>query len=118
MPEAIVFRLQDAFFYYAIQEDDEASGREKLAQQVYDYYQREIGEDVPGRIGLPPMDLLRYSAFRDFMQDPQYPDSFKMSLIGRIQIERPDLFEKLQKQEEWFLKQIRQYQQQMQKPVP
>jgi hypothetical protein len=41
-----------------------------------------------------------------------------MSLIGRIQIERPDLFEKLQKQEEWFLKQIRQYQQQMQKPVP
>ena len=116
--EAIVFRLQDAFFYYAIQEDDEASGREKLAQQVYDYYQREIGEDVPGRIGLPPMDLLRYSAFRDFMQDPQYPDSFKMSLIGRIQTERPDLFEKLQKQEEWFLKQIRQYQQQMQKPVP
>ncbi|HOQ04471.1 MAG TPA: hypothetical protein PKY88_04590 [Anaerohalosphaeraceae bacterium] len=109
--EAILFRLQEAYFYYAIREDDEASAREKLAQQIYDYYMEELGKEASQRLGLPPMDLIRYTAFRGFMEDPEYPPSFKMSLLGRIQIERPDLFEKLQQQEQWFLEQIRQYQQ-------
>lgn len=116
--ESIVFRLQSAFFYYAIQEDNEAYGREKLALQIYDYYQDEIGGDpqVRDRIDLPTLDLLRYAAFREFMQDPQYPSSLKMNLVGRIQIERTELFEKLQKQEQWFMDQIRQYQQQQSTP--
>lgn len=114
--EYIVFRLESAFFYYAILEDNEAYGREKLSQEAYDYYQKELGNEAPGRLGLPPMDLLRYTAFRDFMQDPQYPPSLKMSLVGRIQIERPELFEKLKKQEQWFMDQIRQYQEQQQQP--
>ncbi len=114
--EAVIFRLQDAFFYFAIQEDNEAAGREKLAQQIYDYYKEEIGGDVPDRLGLPPMELIRYTAFRDFMQDPQYPSSLKMNLVGRIQVERPDLFQKLQEQEQWFMDQMRQIQQQRSVP--
>ncbi len=110
--EAILFRLQEAYFYYAIREDNEAYAREKLARQIYDHYMQEIGGADPKRLSLPPMDLFRYTAFRGFMEDPEYPSSFKMSLLGRIQIERPDLFEKLQQQEAWFLEQIRQYQQQ------
>ena len=110
--EAILFRLEDAFFYYAFHRDDEAAGREQLARQIYDYYMKSIGSDVPGRLGLPPMDLIRYTAFRDFMDDPQYPPTLKMGLLGRIQIERPDLYKSLQTQEEKFMEQIRKYQQQ------
>ncbi|MEJ5259648.1 MAG: hypothetical protein WHS88_05610 [Anaerohalosphaeraceae bacterium] len=110
--EAILFRLQEAYFYYAIREDNEAYARERLAQQVYDYYMQELGNEALQRLGLPPMDLIRYTAFRGFMEDPEYPPSFKMSLLGRIQIERPELFEKLQQQEQWLLEQIRRFQQQ------
>jgi len=113
--EAILFRLQDAYFYYAIREDNEAYAREKLAQQIYDYYMSEIGGDVPGRLGLPPMDLFRYTAFQGFMEDPEYPPSFKRSLLARIQIERPDLFEKLRQQEQQLLERL---QQQSSQPVP
>jgi len=103
--EIIIFRLQEAFFYYAVHKDNEASGRETLAQKVYDQYQKEAGADS-GRMDLPPMDLLRYSAFRGFMEDPQYPPAMKEALFGRIQIEQPDLLKKLQKQEAWWMEQI------------
>ena len=57
------------------------------------------------------MDLFRYQAFYAFMNDPMYPEQMQMALLGRIQVERPDLFEKLSKQEAWLREQIQQQQQ-------
>jgi hypothetical protein len=52
------------------------------------------------------MVWFRYQAFAGFLNDPMYPEEMRSSLIGRIQVERPDLFEKLRKQEIEFIEQI------------
>lgn len=109
--EFIMSVLIKSYFYYAIHEDDNAAGQENLAQQVYDMYQQSMGLAEAQRIGLPPMDWFRYQAFSAYLNDPMYPEQMRRSLIGRIQVERPDLFEKLLKQENWLREQIQKQQQ-------
>ncbi|MHC5118827.1 MAG: hypothetical protein ACYSOH_02260 [Planctomycetota bacterium] len=104
--EFIMSVLIKSYFYYAIHEDDNAAGQENLAQQVYDIYQQSMGLAEAQRIGLPPMDWFRYQAFVAYLNDPMYPEQMRRSLMGRIQVERPDLFEKLLKQENWLREQI------------
>ncbi|MHC4523997.1 MAG: hypothetical protein ACYTEU_01425 [Planctomycetota bacterium] len=112
--EFIVAVMKKSYFHYAIHEDDDAAGQENMAQEIYDIYQKNMGVDEPGRMGLPPMVWFRYQAFSAFLNDPMYPEQMRMGLIGRIQVERPDLFEKLQKQEIQFIEQIKKQQQQQQ----
>jgi len=50
-------------------------------------------------------------ALRDFLEDWQYPPNLRRNLLGRIKIERPNLFNKLMQQEEILLKQAQQQQQ-------
>jgi hypothetical protein len=100
--EMIVMELKEAYFRFAVHDDDEASGRERWARDVYDLYQTETADGV--RTGLPPFELMRYMALRTFMEDPFYPDHLKMRLMGRIKVERPDLFDKLLKEEKAFQK--------------
>ena len=102
--ELIVMTLVEAYFRFAVHDDDEASGRERWAREVYDLYQ--AGNADGARTGLPPFEFLRYMALRGFMEDQFYPDHLKMRLMGRIKIERPDLFDKLVKQEDTFQKLI------------
>jgi hypothetical protein len=64
------------------------------------------------------MEMLRYVAFMDFLNDDEYPRELRMSLLGRIQVERPDLFEKLQKQEQQYFQQLQKQQQQSQPANP
>ncbi|MHC5156898.1 MAG: hypothetical protein ACYSOZ_02200 [Planctomycetota bacterium] len=109
--EFIMSVLIKSYFYYAIHEDDNAAGQENLAQQVYDIYQQSMGLAEAQRIGLPPMDWFRYQAFAAYLNDPMYPEQMRRSLMGRIQVERPDLFEKLLKQENWLREQIQKQQQ-------
>jgi hypothetical protein len=97
--EFIIAILREGYFRYAIHEDNEAAGRENMAKEVHEIYQKEMGLDEPGRMGLPPMDWFRYQAFIGFLQDPAYEEYMRASLLGRIQVERPDLFEKLKKME-------------------
>ncbi|MCE5186173.1 MAG: hypothetical protein LLF76_08630 [Planctomycetaceae bacterium] len=97
--EFIITVLREGYFLYALHNDNEAAGRENMAQEVWDIYQNDMGKGEPGRMGMPPMDWFRYQAFLAFINDPGYPEYMRMSLIGRIQIERPDLFEKLKKME-------------------
>lgn len=104
--EFIVAVLKKSYFYYAIHEDDDAAGQENMAQEIYDIYQKDMGVDEPGRMGLPPMVWFRYQAFAAFLNDPMYSEQMRSSLIGRIQVERPDLFEKLRKQEIQFIEQM------------
>jgi len=104
--EFILAVMKKSYFHYAIHEDDDAAGQENMAQEIYDIYQKSMGLDEPGRMGLPPMVWFRYQAFAGFLNDPMYPEEMRSSLIGRIQVERPDLFEKLRKQEIQFIEQI------------
>lgn len=91
--EIILMMLRESYFRYAIRDDDEALGRESLAEEVWGYYQSKY-EDT-NRIDLPEMRLLRYLALRDFLNDQQYPPNLRGNLLARIKIERPKLFEQL-----------------------
>ncbi len=101
--EIIQMLLREAYFRYALHDDDEAFGREKMAEEVHKHYLAKF-PDTP-RVGLPEMPLLRYLALRDFLDDWQYPPNLRRNLFGRIKVERPELYEKLKQQEQKLLKQ-------------
>lgn len=100
--EIIQMMLMESYFRYAMRDDDEAFGREKMAKEVHEYYQSKYLDE--NRIDLPDFKLLRYFALIDFLNDPQYPLNMRRNLIGRIKVERPDLAEQLEQQEEKLLK--------------
>jgi len=104
--EMILMLLREAYFRYAVHDDDEAFGREKWAEEAYKIY---VGKfpDVP-RVKLLEFPQMRYLALRDFLDDWQYPPNLRRNLLGRIKIERPDLYKKLIQQEEQLLKQEQQ----------
>lgn len=97
--EQIISLLRQSYYLYAIGSDEEAYGNERLAQQVYDYYIKEFS-DEQGRLGLPTMARIRYTALIDVLDDPQYPEYLRRNLLARIRNERPQLFELLQKEEQ------------------
>ena len=101
--EIILMLLREAYFRYAVHDDNEAFGKEKMAEEAYKIYKDKF-PDLP-RIELPEFPRLRYLALLDFLGDWQYPPNLGRNLQGRIQIERPDLFKKLMQQKEIFLKQ-------------
>ena len=104
--EIIGMLLRESYFRYALHDDDEAFGREKMAEEVHKHYQSVYGGE--NRIDLPDFALLRYLALIDFLNDGQYPPNMRRALRNRIRIERPKLAEQLEKQEEKFFKQLEQ----------
>ena len=104
--EIVGMMLRESYFRYAMHDDDEAFGREKMAKEVYDHYQSPRVDE--NRIDLPDFTLLRYLAIMDFLNDQQYPPNMRLALYNRIRIERPELAEQLKKQEEELLKQLEQ----------
>ena len=106
--EIITLMLQEAYYRYAVGDDDEAFGREKMAREIYDYYQKQYGNEVVGvdRIALPDLNVLRYIGISSFMNDLRYPDFVRQNLMERIRIERPDLYEQLKQQHEYFMQEM------------
>jgi hypothetical protein len=104
--ELVQLMLRESYFRYAMHDDDEAFGREKMAKEAYDHYQSTYSNEH--RIDLPDFTLLRYLAIMDFLNDQQYPPNMRLALYNRIRIERPELAEQLEKQEEKLLKQLEQ----------
>lgn len=104
--EQIIMLLIESYFRYALRDDDEAFGREKLAKDVWDLYRAKYSDQI--RIDLPEFGLLRYMALLDFINDLQYPPNLRMNLISRIKIERPELYKQLEQQEEILKKQLEQ----------
>ena len=104
--EIVQMMLRESYFRYAMHDDDEAFGREKMAKEVYDHYQSAYSDE--NRIDLPDFTLLRYLAIMDFLNDQQYPPNMRLALYNRIKLERPELAEQLRKQEEELLKQLEQ----------
>jgi hypothetical protein len=104
--EIVGMMLRESYFRYAMHDDDEAFGREKMAKEVHDHYQSAYSDE--NRIDLPDFTLLRYLAIMDFLNDQQYPPNMRLALYNRIRIERPELAEQLKKQEEELLMQLEQ----------
>ena len=102
--EQIIALLRESYFRYALRDDDAAFGSEKLAQEVWDRYQSEYSDEH--RIDLAKLPMLRYFALLDFLNDGQYPPNLRQNLLGRIKIERPDLYKQLEQQEEELRKQV------------
>jgi len=104
--EIVQMMLRESYFRYAMRDDDEAFGREKMAKEVHDHYQSAYSDE--NRIDLPDFKLLRYLALLDFLNDQQYPINLRRNLLGRIKIERPELAEQLKQEEEKLLKESEQ----------
>jgi len=104
--EQIIFLLRESYYLYAIRDDNAAAGREKMAEEVYNYYQSKYSDE--NRIDLPDFKLLRYFALFDFLNDQQYPPYLRQTLLSRIRIERPELFRQLEAEEEKLRKQAEQ----------
>jgi hypothetical protein len=101
--ELIVMSLREAYFKFAVHEDDEAFGREQWAKEVLALYQTKYSDEEWRRLDLPDFEMLRFVAFLDFLRDPFYPEHLRNNLLARIKVERPELFEKLQKQKDLFI---------------
>jgi len=98
----IMLMLREAYFYYAMRDDDEAYRREQIAAQVHKQYTTMYkGEEH--RVDLPPMSRLKYLSIIDFLSDSLYPVSLRQSLAARIRLERPDLAEQLENEEKKIL---------------
>ncbi len=104
--EQIIFLLRESYYLYAIRDDNAAAGREKMAEEVYNYYQSKYSDE--NRIDLPDFKLLRYFALFDFLNDQQYPPYLRQTLLSRIRIEKPELFRQLEAEEEKLRKQAEQ----------
>lgn len=96
--EQIAALLGESYYLYAIRSDGEAAGREKLAQDIHDYYTRQYSDG--NRIDLPEMKWLRYAALISFLDNQLHPPYLKDNLLARIRIEKPELYQQLQQQHE------------------
>lgn len=96
--------LRESYFMYAMRDDDQAYGREKMAKEIHGHYQKKYRDE--NRIDLPDFKLLRYLALIDFLNDWQYPPDLRQSLVARIGLERPELAEQLARQEQRLLKEL------------
>jgi len=113
--EQVILLLRESFFLYAIRDDEASYGREKLAQEIHNYYQKKYLDE--NRIDLPDFKVLQYLALRDFLEDWQYVPNLRLSLLARIEIERPELAEKLKPWKEELEQQIEKIRQQEQELI-
>ncbi len=108
--EMIMFSLQEAYFRYAVHDDQEAFSRESWARQVYEIYVQEFGDEEVRRVDLPEFSHMRFQAFLRFINDPFYPEHLRKNLVGRIKVERPELYEKIEK----YVQQLQERQERLQ----
>jgi len=93
--EQIISILKEGYYLYAIRDDAAAFGREEIAKQIHDYYTTLYPDG--SRIDLPELKMLRYFAIDSFFADGQFSPYLKNSLLGRIEVERPDFLKQLRK---------------------
>ncbi len=91
--EMVQMLLRESYFRYAVRDDNEAFGREKMAKEIHDLYRSTYKDEH--RINLPDLKVLRYVALTDFINDSAYPTSLRLNLLGRMRIERPKLYKQL-----------------------
>ena len=97
--------LSEGYYFYAIRDDQAAFDRDKMATELYNYYQ--AGHDE-NRVDLPEIEVLKYRALVNFGNDQLYAPHFRDDLLNRIYIERPKLWEQLVAEEEKEKKKLEQ----------
>ena len=105
--EMILMMLRESYYLYAIRDDDASFNREKMAEEVWNYYMLRH-DDPEYRINLPKLPQLRYLALLDFIYDELYQPYLRESLFSRIRIEKPELFKQLEAEREKLRKQSEQ----------
>ncbi|MGA2094543.1 MAG: hypothetical protein ABSH16_14260, partial [Sedimentisphaerales bacterium] len=91
--DMMMMMLSEAYFRYAVRDDDEAFAREKMAEDTYKLYNEKYSDEQ--RLRIPEFKVLRYNALQDFLSDRQYPVVMRQNLLGRIKVERPELADQL-----------------------
>ncbi len=101
--QMVMTMLREAYFRYAVRDDDEAFAIEKLAEEIHEAYNRHFGDEP--RMMLPDFKVMRYVALRDFFNDELYPLVMRQNLLARIKIERPQIAEQFSQIEKQMLQQ-------------
>ena len=107
--DTIMPMLREAYFRYALRDDDASYAIEKMAEDVYNVYTKEYGDEA--RLRLPEFKVMRFNAFMDFFSDEGYPLTMRQNLLARIRIEQPKLAEQFAQMEQQMLQESQQQQQ-------
>jgi hypothetical protein len=93
----IVGMLRESYRGYSLHNDDDAYINEKMAKEIYDNYQAEWRSEKVKRVNLPEdFGMLRYIALNSFLNDDMFPPNLRLSLLGRIRLERPEIYRQLE----------------------
>jgi hypothetical protein len=87
----------NAYALYAIGDDNAAAANEQLAEKLWYHYRSLFGDNE--RIDLPPLPVLKYFAFSQFLSSDAYPVYIRQALLARFERERPELLKELQQGE-------------------
>jgi hypothetical protein len=112
--DTIMPMLREAYFRYAVRDDDASYALEKMAEDVYNVYMKEYGDEA--RLNLPEFRVMRFLAFIDFFNDQGYPLTMRQNLLARIRIEQPKLAEQFTQIQEQLDHEMQQQQQQQNAP--
>jgi hypothetical protein len=95
--EMIVMMLREGYRAYALHNDDEAYRNEKMAKEIYDNYQERWKDEKMLRVNLPKdFGKMRFIALESFLNDEMFPPNLRLSLLGRMKLERPQLYQQLE----------------------
>jgi hypothetical protein len=97
--EQIEAILMESYRLYAIGSDQEAMGREQLAEQIHAHYMKESGDEETGRVNLPLLSRMRFLAALAFLESKLYPPYLQYNFRARVQTERPELYKLFQEME-------------------
>jgi hypothetical protein len=86
--------LREAYFRYALRDDENATIREKMAEQILAHFWKEYPDEAH-RLGLPEFPQMRWQALKDFMIDPQLNPSVKAYLMQRLKTEDPQMYDRV-----------------------
>jgi hypothetical protein len=110
--DTIMPMLREAYFRYALRDDDASYAIEKMAEDIYNVYTKEYGDEA--RLRLPEFKVMRFNAILDFFNDQEYPLTMRQNLIARIKVEKPQLAEQFAQMEQQMLQESQQEQQRSQ----
>jgi hypothetical protein len=108
--DTIMPMLREAYFRYALRDDDASYALEKMAEDVYNVYTKQYGDEA--RLNLPEFKVMKFGAFIDFFNDQGYPLAMRQNLLARIKIEQPKLAEQFSQIGEQLDRELQQQQQQ------
>ncbi|TSA55147.1 MAG: hypothetical protein D4R45_02940, partial [Planctomycetaceae bacterium] len=72
--EMVQMMLQEAYFRYAVRDDDESFGREKMAEEIYGDFLMTLNQSqYRAKTQMPDFSMVRYMALEGFLRDNMYP---------------------------------------------